>query len=240
MQQIEQPVQNIDSSEIAKFNHMASTWWDPNGSCEPLHQLNPIRLSYITSKCSLEDKTVLDIGCGGGILTESLAIMGAKTTGLDLAEELLTVARLHWPEETVTESPKYVCSSAEDFAQLHPASFDIITCMELIEHVPDPLLLIQSIAQLLKPGGQFFCSTLNRNPVSYLTAIIGAEYVLGKLPKGTHDYKKFLKPSELDQLLRKAGLKLNNLTGVEYNILTKNFSLSSSLSVNYMLHATKI
>jgi 2-polyprenyl-6-hydroxyphenyl methylase/3-demethylubiquinone-9 3-methyltransferase len=219
---------------------MASTWWDPNGPCQPLHQLNPIRLSYINSKVSLEDKMVLDIGCGGGILTESLAIMGGQVTGLDLAEELLTVARLHWPQEAVIHSPSYVCESAENFADLHPETFDIITCMELIEHVPNPLQLIQAIARLLKPGGQLFCSTLNRTPSSYLTAIIGAEYILAKLPKGTHDYKKFLKPHEIAQLLRESGLTLNNLTGVKYNILTQSFSLSSSLSVNYLLHATKI
>jgi 2-polyprenyl-6-hydroxyphenyl methylase/3-demethylubiquinone-9 3-methyltransferase len=232
-------LQNIDPTEIAKFNQMASTWWDPNGPCQPLHQLNPIRLSYITSKISLEDKITLDIGCGGGILTESLAIMGAQVTGLDLAEDLLTVARLHWPQEAVIPSPTYVCESAENFSALHPEKFDVITCMELIEHVPSPSQLIQAIAKLLKPGGHFFCSTLNRTPTSYLTAIIGAEYILAKLPKGTHDYKKFLKPHEITQLLREAGLTLNNLTGVKYNVLRQNFSLSPSLSVNYLLHATK-
>ncbi len=232
-------MQNIDPTEITKFNQMAATWWDPNGPCEPLHKLNPIRLGYITSKVSLENKKVLDIGCGGGILTESLAIMGANVTGLDLAEDALTVARLHWPQEAVISAPTYVCDSAENYATLHPEQFDVITCMELIEHVPDPMQLIQAIATLLKPGGHLFCSTLNRTPASYLTAIIGAEYLLNKLPKGTHEYKKFIRPNEFGQLLRQSGLTLNNLSGVKYNVFTQDFSLSSSLSVNYLLHATK-
>lgn len=233
-------MQNIDPSEVSKFNQMAATWWDPSGPCEPLHKLNPVRLSYITSKTDLEDKKVLDIGCGGGILTESLAIMGAEVTGLDLAEDALTVARLHWPETAKIKSPTYVCESAENYAALYSGQFDVITCMELIEHVPEPLRLIQAISILLKPGGQLFCSTLNRTPSAYMTAIIGAEYVMNKLPKGTHEYKKFIRPNEFDQLLRQSDLKLNDLTGVQYNIFTQDFSLSSSLSVNYLLHATKI
>lgn len=233
-------MQNIDPSEVTKFNQMAASWWDPSGPCEPLHKLNPIRLSYITSKTELEDKKVLDIGCGGGILTESLAIMGADITGLDLAEDALTVARLHWPETAKIKSPTYICDSAENYAALYPGQFDVITCMELIEHVPEPLRLIQAIATLLKPGGKLFCSTLNRTPGAYMTAIIGAEYILNKLPKGTHEYKKFIRPNEFDQLLRQCDLKLNDLTGVQYNIFTQDFSLSSSLSVNYLLHATKI
>lgn len=232
-------MQNIDPSEISKFNQMAATWWDPSGPCEPLHKLNPIRLSYITSKISLEDKKVLDIGCGGGILTESLAIMGAQVTGLDLAEDALTVARLHWPQEAVIPAPHYISDSAENYATRFPEQFDVITCMELIEHVPDPMQLITAIATLLKPGGQLFCSTLNRTPNAYLTAIIGAEYLLNKLPKGTHEYKKFIRPNEFSHLLRQSGLNLRDLTGVKYNLFTRDFSLTPSLSVNYLLHANK-
>ncbi len=230
---------NSSPHEIAKFNSMASTWWDPNGPCEPLHKLNPIRLSYITKFTALEDKKILDIGCGGGILSESMAMMGAQVTGLDLAEDALTVAKLHWPQNTALTAPCYLNHSAESFAHSHPEQFDIITCMELMEHVPNPLSLIQSIALLLKPGGKLFCSTLNRSPASYLTAIIGAEYILAKLPKGTHDYQKFIRPNEFSALLRQSGLTLKDLTGVKYNLFTQNFNISSDLSVNYLLHATK-
>lgn len=233
------PVKNTDPAEIAKFDAMAATWWDPNGPCKPLHEINPIRLAYILSKCSIEEKKVLDIGCGGGILTESLASLGAKVIGLDQSFEVIKVAKMHWQGGKHVPPPTYVQASAEEFASQHPKEFDVITCMELLEHVPDPNSLLHSIATLLSDDGKVILSTLNRTPKSYLYAILGAEYVLKMLPKGTHDYRHFIRPSELEAGLRQCGLKLIDLKGMSYNPFTKNYNLSKDISVNYLAVATK-
>ena len=231
--------ESIDITEIAKFNAMAKEWWDPKGNSRPLHELNPIRLQFITDRCSLNGKTVLDIGCGGGILSESLAKQGAIVTGIDAAEEMTTIAQEHASQQTISPTHlTYACTTAEAYAEQHPSSFDIITCMELIEHVPNPALLMQSIAILLKPNGQLFLSTLNRTFKSYLLAIVGAEYCFNLLPKGTHDYQKFIRPAELDIFLKQAGLSLQELSGLSYNPLTHFAKLTQDVSVNFLAYAT--
>lgn len=224
---------NIDPLEIKKFEDLASRWWDTQGEFKPLHEMNPLRLSFIDTGSALDGKIVCDIGCGGGILTESMATCGATATGIDMGKAPLSVARLHALENDLEIDYQQV--TAEDFAQQHPASFDVVTCMELLEHVPDPSSIIQACFDLVKPGGSVYFSTINRNPKSYLLAIVGAEYLMKMLPRGTHDYAKFIKPSELDEWARNAGFDLCKLSGVSYNPFTGLFSLSQDVEVNYMV-----
>ena len=228
---------NVDQSEIAKFSALAHRWWDPNSEFKPLHAINPLRLNWIKSFVSLEGKKVVDIGCGGGILAESIAQSGADTTGIDLSEKALKVAELHALE--VGANLTYRAISAEDLAQEQAGQYDVVTCMEMLEHVPDPASVVRACAALCKPGGTLFFSTLNRNPKSYLFAIIGAEYVLRLLPKGTHEYAKFIKPSELVSFTRDAGLDLLGMKGLGYNPLTQVYSLNDDVDVNYMIAVRK-
>lgn len=224
------------NEEIKKFNILAQNWWDPQGPLKPLHALNPLRLQFIQDQIDLKGKRVLDVGCGGGILTESLAKAGALASGLDLAPDVLDIAREHAKTQNLTID--YHCMAVEEFAQKHSEQFDIITCMEMLEHVPDPTLIIQSCKQLLKPGGILFLSTLNRNLKSFLLAIIGAEYVLNLVPKGTHEYAKFITPSELSRLLREQSFEVEKIQGLSYNPLNQTFKLSTDCDVNYLLSAT--
>ncbi len=228
---------NVDHLELDKFSELAHRWWDPQSEFKPLHDINPLRLNYIDEIVKLEQKQVLDVGCGGGILAESMAARGAIVTGIDLAEKPLKVAELHLIESG--QQVEYRKISAEDLAAERPASFDVVTCMELLEHVPDPAATVAACAALVKPGGHVFFSTLNRNPKSYLFAIIGAEYVLRMLPRGTHDYARFIKPSELATLCRRAQLTIGGLTGMTYNPFTQRYALEADASVNYMMHATR-
>ncbi|HSX20697.1 MAG TPA: bifunctional 2-polyprenyl-6-hydroxyphenol methylase/3-demethylubiquinol 3-O-methyltransferase UbiG [Gammaproteobacteria bacterium] len=228
---------NIDSAEVAKFDAMAAQWWEPNGPCAPLHILNPTRLLYIQKHVQLADRSVLDVGCGAGILTESLATLSAKVHGIDASADVIAAAKVH--AESKNLSINYQACSIEEFTAQRNAQFDVITCMELIEHVPDPAQLIADCANLLKPGGHLFLSTLNRTPKSYLFAIIGAEYVLKLLPKQTHDYKKFIKPAELANTLRDANMQLRDLKGLKFDPFTKSAQLQDDLSVNYLAFASK-
>jgi 2-polyprenyl-6-hydroxyphenyl methylase/3-demethylubiquinone-9 3-methyltransferase len=228
---------NHDPQEINKFEELASRWWDPNSEFKPLHEINPLRLGYIQDRVDLDDKKVLDVGCGGGILTESMAIHHAEVTGIDLGVAPLDVARLHLLESGLQVD--YQKISAESLAEQRPASFDVVTCMEMLEHVPDPASTIQACHDLVKPGGHVFFSTINRNPKSYLFAIIGAEYILKLLPKGTHDFSKFIRPSELHQWARKAGLSVQDVSGMSYNPLTRQYSLGSDIDVNYLIHSIR-
>lgn len=228
---------NFEAAELDKFSSIAHKWWDKNSEFKPLHEINPLRLSYIDQSVSLQGKRVLDVGCGGGILSESMAKKGAIVTGIDLGEKALNVAKLHSLESGVAVD--YQCISAEALAERAPASFDVVTCLEMLEHVPDPASVIQACATLVKPGGYVFFSTIHRNPKAYLYAVIGAEYVLRMLPRGTHDYTKFIKPSELAAWLRQAGLTLQDQVGLQYNPITQQYRLGSDVSVNYMVRAQK-
>jgi 2-polyprenyl-6-hydroxyphenyl methylase / 3-demethylubiquinone-9 3-methyltransferase len=228
---------NIDSAEIQKFEDLATRWWDTSGEFKPLHDMNPVRLNFINRGSALEGMKVCDIGCGGGILSESMAVSGADVTGIDMGKGPLAVARLHAMESELDINYQQI--TAEDMAHQHPKQFDIVTCMELLEHVPDPGSVIRACHDLLKPGGSVYFSTINRNPKAYLFAIIGAEYVMKMLPAGTHDFSRFIKPSELDTWARQAGLSLKNIRGVSYNPLTGLFSESSDVNVNYMVHYQK-
>ena len=229
---------NTDAAEIAKFEALASRWWDPQSEFKPLHEINPLRLDYIDQRCGgLKGKTVIDVGCGGGILAESMVTKGATVTGIDMGEAPLKVAKLHGLECGV--NVEYLQITAEAMADQHPARFDVVTCMEMLEHVPDPSSVIAACAQLVKPGGMVFFSTINRNPKSYLFAIVGAEYLLRLLPKGTHDYAKFIRPSEMEGWARHAGLKMHDLTGMTYNPLTQQYKLGRDLDVNYMAHCIR-
>jgi 2-polyprenyl-6-hydroxyphenyl methylase/3-demethylubiquinone-9 3-methyltransferase len=228
---------NADQTEIDKFSALAHRWWDPSSEFKPLHAINPLRLAWIQEHVSIAGKKVLDVGCGGGILAESMAVAGAQAKGIDLSEKALKVADLHSLETGVQVQYEYI--SAEDLAKKEAGQYDVVTCMEMLEHVPDPLSIIKSCAALVKPGGKVFFSTLNRNPKSYLFAIIGAEYLLRILPKGTHDYKKFIKPSELNEFIREAGLELNELIGLSYNPITEVYSLGRDTDVNYLMATTK-
>ncbi len=228
---------NIDPAEIKKFEDLASRWWDKQGEFKPLHEMNPLRLNFINSGSPLAGKTVCDIGCGGGILSESMSSCGATTTGVDMGKAPLSVARLHAMESELDID--YQLITAEEMAEQHPAKYDVVTCMELLEHVPDPASVINACFTLLKPGGSVYFSTINRNPKAYALAIVGAEYVMKMLPRGTHDYSKFIKPSELDQWARAAGLELVNIKGVSYNPFTGLFSQSQDVDVNYMVHYTR-
>ena len=228
---------NVDQSEIAKFSALANRWWDPNSEFKPLHAINPLRLSWIKSFTDLDGKKVLDVGCGGGILAESIAQSGADTCGIDLSEKALKVAELHALE--VGANLIYRAISAEALAQEQPEQYDVVTCMEMLEHVPDPASVVQACARLCKPGGTLFFSTLNRSPKSYLFAIIGAEYLLRLLPKGTHEYAKFIKPSELVAFTRHARLEMIGMKGMSYNPITQIYSLSDDVDVNYMIAVRK-
>ncbi|MCZ6504094.1 MAG: bifunctional 2-polyprenyl-6-hydroxyphenol methylase/3-demethylubiquinol 3-O-methyltransferase UbiG [Gammaproteobacteria bacterium] len=227
---------NVDAKEIARFEEMARKWWDKESEFKPLHDINPLRLSYITERVNLSAKRVLDVGCGGGILSESMAELGAQVTGIDMGEAALTVARLHQHEPNLNID--YQQATIEEIADSDIELFDVITCLEMLEHVPDPCSVIGACRQLLKPDGQLFLSTINRNPKSYLFMVIGAEYVLNLLPRGTHDYAKFLKPSEISAWLRQHNLNLRDITGMTYNPLTGIYRLSDDVDVNYLVHAT--
>lgn len=228
---------NADPAELAKFGELAHRWWDPNSEFKPLHDINPLRLEWIDQHVSLAGKTVLDVGCGGGLLSEGMARMGAQVTGIDLGEKALGVARLHLLESGQKVDYRHI--AVEDMATSHPASFDVVTCLEMLEHVPDPASVIAACARLVRPGGQVFFSTLNRNPKSYLLAVIGAEYVLGMLPKGTHDYARFLRPSELSRWARNAGLEPEELIGMSYNPLTGRYRLGKDTDVNYLIRTRR-
>jgi 2-polyprenyl-6-hydroxyphenyl methylase/3-demethylubiquinone-9 3-methyltransferase len=228
---------NVDQAEIDKFSALAHRWWDPTSEFKPLHAINPLRLGWIESITNLQGKRVLDVGCGGGILTESLSKAGATVTGIDLSTKALKVAELHQLESGT--SVRYRLISAEDLAKEESGSYDVVTCMEMLEHVPNPASVVEACANLCKPGGYLFFSTLNRNPKSYLFAIIGAEYILQLLPKGTHQYEKFIKPSELAQFTRAAGLEVLQLKGMTYNPITQIYRLGSDTDVNYMMATRK-
>jgi 2-polyprenyl-6-hydroxyphenyl methylase/3-demethylubiquinone-9 3-methyltransferase len=227
-------MQNVDAQELAKFSDLAHRWWDPDSEFRPLHQINPLRLAWIDELAGLRGKHVLDVGCGGGILAESMAARAARVTGIDLAAKPLGVARLHALEAGV-QNIEYREIATEALAAEQPGSFDAVTCMEMLEHVPDPAAVIQACSTLVKPGGWVFFSTLNRNPKAYLFAVLGAEYVLRLLPKGTHDYAKFIRPSELARWCRNAGLTAQGSCGLEYNPFTKRYWLSANTSVNYLV-----
>lgn len=229
--------QHFDSDEIAKFEAMAEEWWDPTGKFKPLHKINPIRLDYIDRQVKLATATVLDVGCGGGLLAENMAARGARVTGLDRSPKALAIARLHSEQSGV--AVEYVENDAETWAENHAEYYDAVTCLEVLEHVPDVPRTVAACAAMIKPGGHFFFATLNRNPTSYIKAILGAEYILGWLPKGTHEYAKFIKPSEMNSALRAAGLEIKDLKGLSYAMLGDRFSLSDDLSVNYLGFAIK-
>ncbi len=224
---------NVDPAEIAKFQALAAKWWDPHSEFRPLHEINPLRLGWIETHCPLQGCQVLDVGCGGGILAEAMALRGAQVLGIDLARRSLGVAELHALESGVPV--RYEQIAAEDIAAREPGQYDVVTCMEMLEHVPDPESTIRACAQLVRPGGWVFFSTINRNPKSFLFAIVGAEYVLGLLPRGTHDYDKFIRPSEMAAGARRAGLQPHALTGLTYNPITRHYRLNTQdLSVNYL------
>jgi 2-polyprenyl-6-hydroxyphenyl methylase/3-demethylubiquinone-9 3-methyltransferase len=225
---------NLDNAEIEKFAKLAARWWDKNSEFKPLHEINPLRLNYIKEKCggSLKGKKILDVGCGGGILAESLAKEGAIVVGIDMAEASLEVAKLHLLESNYDIDYKQIL--VEEFADSNPESFDVVCCLEMLEHVPDPKSVINACSKLVKKGGEVFLSTLNRNPKSYLFAIVGAEYVLNLLPKGTHDFDKFIKPSEMDNFARNSNLHLQNIIGMTYNIFSKKYKLEQDTDVNYL------
>ncbi|WAM57307.1 bifunctional 2-polyprenyl-6-hydroxyphenol methylase/3-demethylubiquinol 3-O-methyltransferase UbiG [Vreelandella venusta] len=229
---------NVDAAEVAKFEALASRWWDAEGEFKPLHAINPLRLDFIDARAGLAGKKVLDVGCGGGILSESMAHRGASVTGIDLGEAPLSVARLHAPESGATVDYRLI--SVEALAAEQPGHYDIVTCMEMLEHVPDPASVIRACSQLVRPGGYVFFSTLNRTPKSYAFAILGAEYVLNLLPRGTHDYAKFIRPSEMAAWARAAELEVNEQTGLTYNPLTRHYRLvANDVSVNYMMYCRK-
>jgi len=230
---------NVDNAEIAKFEALASRWWDRNSEFKPLHDINPLRANFIDERSPVAQRHLIDVGCGGGILAESLAQRGAQVTGIDMGEAPLAVARLHALETGVDLTYEQI--TAEDKAVQMPEAFDIVTCMEMLEHVPDPASVVSACAQLAKPGGDLYFSTINRSPKAYAFAILGAEYLLKLLPKGTHDYAKFIRPSELAQWLRAAGLELQTICGMTYNPLTKRYKLDPhNVSVNYLIHAKKV
>jgi 2-polyprenyl-6-hydroxyphenyl methylase/3-demethylubiquinone-9 3-methyltransferase len=228
---------NVSADEIAHFDQLASRWWDPDGESRPLHDLNPVRTAYVAARVDLRAARVADVGCGGGLLSEALARAGASVTGIDLGPKVIDIARLHLHESNLQVD--YRLQSSAELAALEPATFDAVCCMELIEHVPDPAALVRDLAAMLKPGGQLFMSTLNRTPVAFGAAILGAEYVMRMLPRGTHHYAQFLKPSELGRLLRQAGLELEDVSGLGYNPLTRKAWLSRITAVNYLLSARK-
>lgn len=227
---------NVDPLEIDKFQSIASRWWDPESEFRPLHEINPLRVSYIEQQArGVDGKKILDVGCGGGILAEALASKGARVTGIDMAELSLEVARMHLHESKLDVD--YQLATVEAFAERNEGQFDIVTCLELLEHVPDPASVINAAAGLLKPDGLLFLSTINRNPKSFALAVVGAEYILGLLPRGTHEYRKFIKPSEIAAQLRQSGLRVTDITGMQYNPITRNYTLGRDIDVNYLLTA---
>ena len=229
---------NVDPIEIEKFQSIASRWWDPQSEFKPLHEINPLRVGYIEDRSGpLKGKNILDIGCGGGILTEAMALKGATVTGIDMAEMSLKVAKMHLHESKLDID--YQKITAEEFAEQHAGEFDIVTCLEMLEHVPDPASIVNAAASLLKPEGQLFFSTINRNPKAFVLAIVGAEYVLNLLPKGTHEYKKFIKPSELASAVRANQMEVVDVTGMTYNPLTKIYRLGRDVDVNYLMHCVQ-
>ena len=234
----ERSVHNVDPAEIAKFEELASRWWDMDGEFKPLHEINPLRLNYIDERVGLAGKKVVDVGCGGGILSESMALRGADVTGIDMGDAPLSVARLHSLESSVGVNYRKV--TVEELAEEQPGQYDVVTCLEMLEHVPDPDSVIKACSKLLKPGGQVFFATINRTPKSWLFAIVGAEYVLKLLPKGTHEHSKFIKPAELNRWMRKADLQLHSMTGMVYNPITKVYRLKDGdTDVNYLMHGSK-
>ena len=228
---------NADQQELDKFGEVAHRWWDPNSEFRPLHDINPARVAWIDAHAELKDKRVIDIGCGGGLLSEGMAALGAQVTGIDLSEKALSVARLHLYESGHVIDYRLI--SAEAMAAEAPGSFDHVTCLEMLEHVPDPASTVAACARLVKPGGQVFLSTLNRNAKAYLVAVLGAEYLLQLLPRGTHDYSRFLKPAELAQLCRKAGLEVLEITGLRYNPFTREGVVGADTDINYLLRAQR-
>ena len=231
-------IKNLDHDEVNKFDELAAKWWDKDGEFRPLHQINPLRINFIEERSSVEGKKVLDVGCGGGILAEALNELGANVTGIDASENTIGVAKSH--SRSIGSDVIYIQNTIEEFISSHPnEKFDVITCLEMLEHVPSPNEIIKSCSNLLKDDGNIFFSTINRNPRSYLFAVIGAEYILNLLPKGTHDYEKFIKPSELAKWIREAGLKSKETIGLSYNPITGNYWLGKDIQVNYMVHAKK-
>lgn len=228
---------NVDPQEVAKFEALASRWWDPNSEFKPLHDINPLRLNYIDQRAPLAGKKALDVGCGGGLLSEGMANRGAHVTGIDMGEAPLSVARLHCLESGAKVDYRQI--TVEELADAQPGQYDVVTCLEMLEHVPQPISVLTACARLLKPGGQLFVSTINRNPKSFLFAIVGAEYLLKMLPKGTHHWRKFIRPSEMAEWIRKAGLDVGDLTGMTYNPLTKQYRLGRDVDVNYLMQARK-
>jgi 2-polyprenyl-6-hydroxyphenyl methylase/3-demethylubiquinone-9 3-methyltransferase len=231
-------IKNLDHDEVNKFDELAAKWWDKDGEFRPLHQINPLRVDFIEERSSMKDKKVLDVGCGGGILAEALSELGANVTGIDASENTIGVAKSH--SRSIGSDVIYIQNTIEEYISSHPnEKFDVITCLEMLEHVPSPNEIIKSCSNLLKDDGNIFFSTINRNPRSYLFAVIGAEYILNLLPKGTHDYEKFIKPSELAKWIRDAGLNSKETIGLSYNPITGNYWLGKDIQVNYMVHAKK-
>jgi 2-polyprenyl-6-hydroxyphenyl methylase/3-demethylubiquinone-9 3-methyltransferase len=228
---------NVDPNEIKKFEDLASRWWDPESEFRPLHAINPLRTEYINLHSPVKGLKLLDVGCGGGLISESMSAFGAEVTGIDMGEAPLSVAELHLLESG--EKVEYIKITAEELAQQRPEQYDVVTCLEMLEHVPSPALVIEACVKMVKPGGDVYFSTINRNPKAWLFAIVGAEYVLNMLPRGTHEYDKLIKPSELSQYARKAGLEMQRMIGLHYNPLTKVYKLAAGVDVNYMIHFTK-
>ncbi len=228
---------NIDPLEIAKFEELASRWWDPESEFKPLHDINPLRVNYIDQRAALAGKKVLDVGCGGGLLSEAMAHRGARVSAIDMGESPLAIARIHLLESGLEID--YQQATAEQFAEQHAGQFDVVTCLEMLEHVPDPSSVITALAKLVKPGGHVFLSTISRNPKAWLFAILGAEHILRLLPRGTHDYQKFILPSKMAGWLRAAGLELHDLTGMHYNPLSRSYRLGGNVDVNYLAYATR-
>ncbi len=234
---IEHAGNNVDRQEIQKFEALASRWWDPHSEFKPLHDINPLRLNYIDQRSPLKDRRVLDVGCGGGLLSEAMALRGADVTGIDMGEAPLAVARIH--AEQSGAQVRYLQQTAEAMSAAEPESYDIVTCLEMLEHVPDPGAVVAACARLVKPGGQLYFSTINRTPKSFLFAIVGAEYVLRLLPRGTHEYAKFIRPSEMEGWIRGNGLTLRDLTGMHYNPLLRYYWLAPGVDVNYLVHCSR-